>query len=119
MSDFTLKVNGTNVPTPSQFTWSLQDVSASDAGRTQDGLMHKNRIAQKEKIQLSWAYPDPNKASVILQLFNPEYFEVTYRSPFTNQLTTKTFYRGDANAPTYWWANGGRFENISFDIIER
>jgi len=119
MNTFVFKVNGVDVPTPSQFGWSLQDVSASDAGRTQDGLMHKNRITQKEKIQLSWAYPKPEVASVILQLFNPEYFEVMYRSPFNNQIVTKTFYRGDAQAPTYWWCNGGLFQSISFDIIER
>lgn len=117
--NFPFQVNGIDCPTPSQFGWSLQDVSASDAGRTQDGTMHKNRITQKEKIQLQWAYPKPDVASTVLKLFNGEYFEVTYRSPLTNTIVTKTFYRGDANAPTYWWCQGGLFQNISFDIIER
>lgn len=117
--DFPLKVNGVDCPCPSQFGWSLQDVSQADSGRTEDALMHKNRIAQKEKIKLQWNAPKPDKASQILQMFNPEYFEVTYRSPLTNSVVTKTFYRGDASAPTYWWCNGGLFENISFDIIER
>lgn len=119
MSDFVFRVNGVDVPTPSRFGWSLQDVSSSDAGRTQDGIMHKNRIAQKEKIQLEWAYPKPDVASRVLQAFNTEYFQVTYKSPLTNSTVTKTFYRGDAQAPTYWWCNGGLFENITFDIIER
>lgn len=118
-AEFPFKVNGTDVPTPSQFGWSLQDVSAADSGRTEDAVMHKNRVAQKEKIQLVWNAPKPDKASQILQAFNPEYFEVTYRSPLTNSIVTKEFYRGDASAPTYWWAKGGLFENISFDIIER
>lgn len=117
--NFPFKVNGVDCPTPSAFNWSLQDVSAADSGRTQDGLMHKNRIAQKEKIQLTWNAPSPEKASTILQMFNAEYFDVTYRCPLTNTIVTKNFYRGDASAPTYWWAKGGLFETISFDIIER
>lgn len=117
--NFPFKVNGTDCPTPSEFGWSLQDVSDSSSGRTQDAVMHKNRVATKEKIQLSWNAPDPDKASTILQLFTAEYFDVTYRCPLTNTVTTKTFYRGDANANTYWWANNGLFEKISFNIIER
>lgn len=116
---FVFKVNGVNCPTPSSFGWSLQDVSAADSGRTQDAVMHKNRVAQKEKIQLSWNAPDNIKASQILQMFQDEYFDLTYRSPLTNTIVTKTFYRGDANAATYWWHNNGLFETISFDVIER
>ena len=81
--------------------------------------MHKNMVTRKEKIQLSWNAPDPAEASTILQMFLPEYFDVTYRSPLTNTIVTKTFYRGDASANTYWWANGGLFEKIAFNIIER
>jgi len=115
---FPFQVNGVDVPTPSVFEWGLQDVSAADSGRTQDGRMHKNMITRKEKIQLSWNAPDPEKASTVLQMFLPEYFNVTYRSPLTNTIVTKEFYRGDANAPTYWWARGGRFEKLAFNIIE-
>ena len=116
---FPFKVNNVDCPTPSEFGWSLQDVSSADSGRTQDGLMHKNMVTRKEKIQLSWNAPKPDKAAQILQMFLPEYFDVTYRSPLTNTVVTKTFYRGDANADTYWWANNGLFEKISFNIIER
>lgn len=118
-AQFPFKVNGVDCPTPSSFGWGLQDVSASDSGRTEDALMHKNRIAQKEKIELSWNAPDNAKASQILQLFQPEYFNLTYRSPLTNSVVTKTFYRGDASGATYWWRNGGLFETISFNVIER
>ena len=115
---FPFKVNGVDCPTPSEFGWGLQDVSAADSGRTQDAKMHKNRVATKEKIQLSWNAPDPVKTAQILQMFLPEYFEVTYRSPLSNTVVTKTMYRGDASANTYWWANDGLFEKLSFNIIE-
>ena len=118
-AQFPLKVNDVDCPTPSKFSWSLQDISSSESGRTQDGLMHKARIGQKEKIQLEWLGCTPEVASRILQMFLPEYFKVTYRSPLTNSIVEKIFYRGDATAPYYWWCDGGRFENVAFNIIER
>ena len=118
-ANFPFKVNGVDCPTPSEFGWSRQQVSASDSGRTQDGLMHVNRVTMKDKIQLSWNAPDPAKAAQILQAFDAEYFNVTYKNPLTNTVVTKQFYRGDATANTYWWANNGLFEKISFNIIER
>ena len=116
---FPFKVNNVDMPVPSKFAWSLQDVSAADSGRTQDALMWKNRVAQKEKIGLEWLGCTPAEAATILTAFDPEYFDVTYRCPKTNTVVTKTFYRGDATAPYYWWCDGGRHENVAFDIIER
>ena len=115
---FPFKVNGVDCPTPSEFIWSRQQVSAADSGRTQDGIMHVNRVAMKDKIQLAWNGTDPNKTATVLQLFESEYFDVTYRDPRTNSVVTKKFYRGDVTAPTYWWCNDGLFEKVSFNIIE-
>lgn len=118
-AQFPFKVNGTDVPTPSEFGWSIQDVSAPDSGRTLDAMMHKERVARKEKIQLKWLGKTPEVAAQILQLFQDEYFNVTYRCPLTNSVVTKEFYCGDQSAPYYWWCDGGRHESISFNIIER
>lgn len=118
-AQFPLQVNGVNVPTPSEFGWSIQDVSDPDSGRTLDAKMWKNRVARKEKIQLKWLGKTPEVAAEILSLFTQEYFNVTYRSPLTNSVVTKTFYSGDQSAPYYWWCDGGRHESISFNIIER
>ena len=115
-----IKVDGVWIKTPSTFTWELNDVSASDAGRTQDALMHKNRVARKRKIQLSWSMPTPEEAKTILEAFSPEYFNVTYFDPLAGHMVTKTFYCGDQSAPVKIWAVGNRrYETISFNIIER
>lgn len=118
-NNFTFKVNGVDVPIPSEFGWSIQDVSAPDSGRTLDAVMHKERVARKEKIQLKWNGKTPEETSVILNAFAPEYFNVTYLSPLTNSVVTKEFYCGDQSAPYYWWCNGGLHESVSFNIIER
>ena len=115
-----IKVNGKNIKTPSVFHPSLQDISASDAGRTQDALMHKNRVAQKRKIQLAWNNVSPEDAHAILSAFSDEYFRVTYYDPWEGETTTRTFYSGDQSSPVKRWAIGNKlYEQVSFDIIER
>lgn len=112
-------VNGRECPTPSVFQWGLRDISSSDAGRTEDTLMHKNRVGQKREIKLQWNSPRPEVVSAVLQMFNPEYFEYTYWDPMDNEIETRTFYRGNADTSVYTWTNGGLYENLGFTIIER
>lgn len=118
--DFIFRVDGVQMPCPSQFDWSLQDISAAESGRTDDGLMQKNRVAQKRKIALAWKEPTIMQASAILTAFNPEYISVYYWDAMAGQYQTRTFYVGDRSAPVhFWWVGNKRYSTISFDIIER
>lgn len=116
-----LTVNGVELPDPSEFTWGLQDVSASDAGRTEDTMMHKNRVGQKRKLNVSWNGLTPDKVSIILQAVNPEYMQVTYPDAMSNSNETRTFYIGDRSAPVHWWHGvyGRYYNKLSFNFIER
>lgn len=115
-----IRVDGVRIKTPSSFKLSVNDVSASDAGRTSDGKMHKNRITRKRTIALSWAGVSPDEAHAILTAFAPEYFKVRYWDPLDNALATRTFYSGDQEAPVKSWAiNNKIYESITFNIIER
>ena len=113
-------VDGTAVKNPSSFTWGLQDVSDSASGRTLDSLMHKNRIAQKRKLSLSWNHPSKEETAQILQVFNPEYISVRYPDAMSGSDETRVFYVGDRSAPMkIWTINNKRYSQISFDLIER
>ena len=113
-------VDGVAVKTPSSFSWGLQDVSGNDSGRTQDTIMHKNRIAQKRQISLSWTAPTPQEAAAILQAFNPEYIRITYPDAMSGAEETRTFYVGDRSAPVKVWNIGNkRYESVAFELIER
>lgn len=115
-----LWVDGVQMKTPSGFTWGLQDVSDSASGRTQDALMHKNRIAQKRQLSLSWMAPTPEETAKILQAFNPEYVEITYPDAMSGQNETRTFCVEDRSSPMKIWTIGNkRYESLSFDVIER
>lgn len=112
-------VNGVALPDPSEFTWGLQDISDSDSGRTEDGLMHKNRIGQKVTISLGWNNPTPDKVATILQAVNSEYISVTYPDSLTGYNETKTFYVGDRTTPMKWWNVKGKvYSKLSFNLIE-
>lgn len=111
-------INGSYVPVPTRYQYSLQDVSAPNAGRTEDALMHKQRITQKVKIELEWANQTTAAVSEILNAFNPEYIQVRYLDAKAGDFVTKTFYVGDRAAPLYN-SKLGVWENVAFNIIER
>ena len=114
-----ITVDGVSIPCPSVFTWGLQDISASESGRTDDTIMHKNRVGQKRKISLQWNAKDRATTAQILQAFNPEYISVKYPDAMSGTDETRTFYVGDRTAPVkYWWVGKQLYESISFDIIE-
>lgn len=111
-------VDGVAVACPSKFTWKLQDISDSDAGRTEDGVMHKKRIGQAVKIELAWSNLTTEEASVILNAFNPEYITVEYIDPKAGDFVSKVFYVGDRSSPIYS-TYLGVWTEVAFNIIER
>ena len=115
-----ISINGVALPDPSEFTWGLQDISDSDSGRTEDTIMHKNRIGQKVTISLGWNNISTDKAATILNAVQPEYLSATYFDPLDGATVTKTFYVGDRTAPIKWWNVKGKiYSKLSFNLIER
>lgn len=119
-NDSFMMVDGVAIPTPSSAEWGLQDVSAGESGRTEDGTMHKNRVTQKRKWTLTWGIKDLHTASRIIQAFNPEYVNVTAWDFLTDGYSTRTYYTGDRKVPIkLWWDDKKLVGSISFDIIEQ
>lgn len=105
---------------PSGWSWGIQDISASESGRTENTVMHKNRVGQKRKIGLSWNGTDKQETGRILRAFNPEYIDVYYEDDMSVQWEWRTFYVGDRSAMRkWWWIGNQKHESVSFDIIER
>lgn len=115
-----LKVNDTVLKTPADVTWSLQDISSPNAGRTLDGVMHKDRVAQKVKLTCKWAAMPASEASILLRNVNSQVnFRLTYFDLMSNGLRTATFYVGDRSSQYKWIRDDSKIvENVSFDFIE-
>lgn len=121
MDNIVIKVGGVTLPKEvSKFKWKKSDVSAKNAGRTQDVKMHKNRAAKKRTLSLGWVNLTKEQIHQILVAFDPEYIMVTYWDPLAGTDVTKEFYTGDMEANVKWWAKGHeRYSTLDFDVIER
>ena len=111
-------VDGKSIKCPSSYLWKLEDISASDAGRTEDTVMHKKRIGQLVGIELSWQNIPTSDVSSILKAFNPEYVMVCYLDAMQGKYITSEFYVGNRSVPMYNAAKG-LWQNVSFNLIER
>ena len=110
------------VPNPTDITWGVQDISSADAGRTNDSnvTMHKNLVARKRKLQLTWKNLDGPATSAVLRAFMPEYVFVQYHDPVNDEYQIREFYTGDKSAPMHSMTIGGViYKTVSFNIIER
>ena len=117
-----IKINGQNFD-PSKMSIGVQDVSASDAGRDQNGKMHKMLITRKYKIELEWSCPSVAETARILNAVQGEYFDVTFHDPLDpayDSLVTKRMYVGDRSAPVQMWGDSRHFySSVKFNLIEQ
>lgn len=111
-------VDNNTIPCPSSYKWSEEDLSESDAGRTEDGVMSKQRIGQVVKIELKWQAVSIADASTILKAFDPEYITVKYLDAKQGKFVTSDFYVGNRSTPLYN-TTLGLWSNISFNIIAK
>ena len=120
-ADIMITVDNVAIKCPSSYQYGLQDISSPDAGRSQDTIMHKERVGQKVKLELSWKGLTWAETAQIMQAFNPEYITIRYPDMLTGQYETKLFYTGDKEAPVKCWLDdSGRkiIETLSFNVIE-
>lgn len=119
-----LTVNGVNMipylASKDGLKWSRNDVDGSNAGRTQDGTMYRDRVATKIRLDCSCRPLTAAELSTVLNTIQPVYVSVTYDDPLLGRRTAQ-FYSNNVpaaflleqpNGTAYW---GG----VSFPLIER
>ncbi len=108
----------TDLKDPSVYKYLLADISAPNAGRTEDMTMHKMRIGQAVSIDLQWNGVYTEMGSSILKAYNSQYVEIEYLDLLEGTYKTAVFYVKDRTAPMYNSVKG-LWENISFGITQR
>lgn len=113
------------MPSPSEFSISLQDIDAATTTRTADGKMHRDRIvgAEDAKRKLNLKFPPMpwDDVSQLLKAIKNEFFWVKYPDPYTGEMRTAEFYSGDRNAGIYNFqlrSDGMLWNTTSFNLIE-
>lgn len=103
----TIKINGVDIATPSEFTVTILDIDNGEStSRSADGTLNRDRIAVKRQIEMSWNLLRPEEISLILKLMSDVFFEVEYPDPQEGKYITKTFYVGNRPAPVAIEKNG-------------
>ena len=100
--------------------YTRSDLDGPNAGRTMDGIMHRDRIASKIRWDVTCRLLSAEELAVVLTLIEPEFVTVTFTNPQTAQVVTKQMYSN--NVPTKlafakqgdtWWTE------FSFPLIEQ
>lgn len=115
-----LKINGVDMlPYIPQkgIKWQRNDLDGSNAGRTMDGTMHRERITSKVRLDITCLPLSSADASVVLNAIFPEYVEVEYTDPMYGHVY-KTMYSNNTPA-TYINTTTDLWEGIAFPLIER
>lgn len=97
--------------------WQRSDLDGSNAGRTMDGLMHRDRVASKIRLDITCLPLPSADAAVVLNAIYPEYVEVEYTDPMYGH-SIKTMYSNN-NPATYIDTATDLWEGITFPLIER
>lgn len=102
------------------FKVQRNDLESADSGRTMDGIMHRNRVSIKKRIDVTCKDLTTIETRFLLNLILPEWVTVTYTDPQEGEVT-KTMYSNNIPASVARVSEDG-FEvwtGISFPLIER
>ena len=117
-----LNINNVDMPKPTSYQVSVQDLDSAETVRSESGILHRDRIrAGVRKISVSWTVKAAD-ISKILKAVQNESCTVKFFDPQENSIKTATMYAGD-RVPTLsvqtnendtdntWW-------DLSFDLVE-
>jgi len=111
-----LLIDGVALPAPNEYKVQLSDLDSSDTGRTEDGVMLRNRVREGiAKISASWAALSTADCEKILNAVTPDSFEVAY---FFGSMRTAKMYAGDRTANLKAAREGQAVWEVAVDLIE-
>lgn len=119
----TVTIGGTDITKYIKYqgiTFSRNDVEAPDAGRDLSGLMHRGRVAVKERIDIETTPLTKSQVAALHALLLPDTFSVTV-NPYPNTNASKTMTMYSNNIKTTYInhrSNGEDIQSISFPLVE-
>lgn len=134
--DTGIKIDGTDITNMIAFQgvkWTRADIDGPSAGRTLSGLMIRDRVATKIRLDITCRPLKSDELNTLLNLILPEFVTVTYEDPMEG-LVTKTMYANNNGAQflmkkTYelpdwlWFANNRQpteyWTDVTFPLVER
>lgn len=99
--------------------WQREDVDGPNAGRALDGTLVRDRVAIKERLDITCRPLKTKELSIVMSLVYPEWVKVIYLSPIAGTEVTRTMYSNNIPATflmrkpdgTEWWSG------VTFPLI--
>lgn len=100
--------------------WSRNDVEASDAERTQDSKMHRDRVGIKIRLDCKCRPLTTDETHIVLPAVKPVWLQVRYLDPSDGALRTMKAYSNNIPATFLFMRPNGisYWEGIEFPLIE-
>ncbi len=114
------KINGTTIPTPTEYNFDIEDLSSEETGRTLDGKMHKDVVAVKDYYTCTWKKLSWADAAALLNLVDGKTkVTLTYFDPRTpDTLKTNQFYVGKrSGVANNFNDSANAWKDITFQFI--
>lgn len=101
-------------------TFSRNDVDAPDAGRDMSGLMHRGRVAVKEKMNIQTVTMTKAQSAALQTLLYPETIQVRVNPyPRTNATQIMSMYSNNVKVTHVVTTQGNdELQSLSFPLIE-
>ena len=100
-------------------TFSRNDIEAPDSGRTLDGLMHRGRVAVKEKMKIKTVPMNKADIATLHGLLYPETIKVRVTPyPGTNSAKTMDVYSNNVETNYIIHRTNNDIQSMSFPLIE-
>ena len=115
-----LKINGVDMLSyiaQKGIKWQRNDLDGSNAGRTMDGTMHRERVTSKVRLDITCLPLSSTDAQIVLNAIFPEDVDVEYTDPLYGHVY-KTMYSNNTPA-SYINTTTDMWEGITFPLIER
>jgi hypothetical protein len=90
-----IKINGIDMPSPTKYGVTLQDIDSANTARTETGLLIRDRIrGGVYKLNVTWLVKHA-QLKTITDAISSDKFQVTFFDPTANSNKTCDMYCGD------------------------
>lgn len=90
-----LIADGVDIPTPDEYVVDYEEISKAE--RNANGLIIKEVIAYKYKLNSFWKKLDQSNMNKLMDVKNKNFFNLSFIDMYGNRVT-RTFYAGTPNS---------------------
>ncbi len=113
-----IKIGTIELPAPTDYTVTLQDIDSESTRRTEAGTLIRDRVrAGVYKIQATWKV-NKTDLKTITDAVKPAKFTATFFDPTTSSNPTKDMYVGDRTANLIHLESGQSLWELTLSLIE-